>query len=309
MAAAITKPGYWWITNGQGLAGIVKYNKTGTLKNATDAVFVGKNSVSQGLLDSAINNTKSSWVWEAPVGPTGWGTSSQPPGVLMAQTAQKTGHAFFSAKNLGIQTTTDLYALAVIVAAPVAASVAGAGAGAAAVAGAGAAGGEAATAGGAGTAAATGGGAGAVASKAASAASSGISDLSSLTGSLKGLTTIAAVVSLFADPQFWLRVIETLGGLYLIFLGIKSLTQDQGSGTQVINLGPNDPWVRIRRSVNEPPASSRPPQAGRAIRVRPARNPPSRPAGTGRLQLAPPPPSPLQRRQAAARGVRPIPPS
>lgn len=97
--------------------------------------------------------------------------------------------------------------------------------GAADLAGAGAAGAEG------GSSAVTSATTGASGVAAGKALSSGLSNIS---GDLTGLAGLAAIGTLLTDPQFYIRVLEVVAGLYLLFLGVKTMTT--GSTSPTINI-------------------------------------------------------------------------
>jgi len=262
MSVDITAPGYWFISNkglpgsggGNETAGVVLFTGTGTLPNASQAVYLDNPNVvslSMANLTKAIHQTGNNFLFDVPA--TGTHNNVQSIGAR----AVGEGSALYHPSQAGVTATNDLTIAALIIAAPVAASVAGS------------AGVAAEEAGGAATGAAAGGAAGGAAGKVAStiasgAAKSALGDLSGVTSGLAGLAGLGALGTMLADPGFWLRAIEVVGGLVLLFIGIKSLGGT--SSGQVIQMQASPRPNRPLRSV---------------ATARAARSPAGRPAGTG----------------------------
>lgn len=212
MAATITKPGYWFIwghsTSGAGSppqAGVVLFSDKGNLPNATGAIFIDAAdaaSLNMTRLNNAIQQSKQTWLYQIPA----TGTHNDPQSIGARAVGQ--GSALYNWNQVGVQATNDLTFLALLI---------GVGVGIKATTGAGGA-------------AAEGGAAGGATSTAISTGAKALgSDISTLGGSLTGLASVGALAALIADPNFWLRIAEFIGGVVLLFVGIKSLGQTSGA--------------------------------------------------------------------------------
>lgn len=196
MSASITSPGYWLVASPSG-SGIVRYTSTGQISSATGAVYLGGQSINPNNLQNAIGQLGTVGLDEVPGGLTTLiGQAESKGSALLKQTPSgATWDPSFTVLAAGLGLTAG-GALAA------AAGDAALGAGEAA-AGAGADAAETATGGG-------------LAGGAASYALKGLSSLSSL-------AKAGGIAALLVDPSFLWRMVKIVGGLGLVYLGVKQL--------------------------------------------------------------------------------------